>query len=145
MTPATAIELEFADGDYLFDLKLPQIAELQEKRGASLFAIFARTLKGRYVLPDGSEVGAPLEGEADPLDLFEVVRLGLIGGGRGEVDGKCVEVDEIRAGKLVKHYLHEAPLRRAWDLAAAILAARIEGYEPPKKAEPASEPANGTN
>lgn len=145
MTPATAIELEYADGDYSFDLKLPQIAELQEKRGASLFAIYARTLKGRYVLPDGSEVGAPHEGEADPLDLFEVIRLGLIGGGKGRVNDAPVVVDDIMARKLVERYSHNAPLRRAWDLAASIMAARIEGYDPPKKAEPADEPATATS
>lgn len=137
---STSIELEFADGVYLFDLKLPQMAELQEKRGCGLFAIYGRVLKGRYVV-GGTVMAATTEAEAYPEDLFETIRLGLIGGGRGMADGKEVEVSALRASQLVQRYCHEAPLRESWALAATILGARIEGFEPPKKDEPAKEPA----
>ncbi len=139
MTPVTALELEFADGSYLFDLKLPQLAELQEKRGP-VFAIYGRVLKGRYILETGT-MGLAAEGEAFAEDLFETVRLGLIGGAQGVVDGKEVAVSAITARNLVERYCHTAPLRDAWAVAASVLAARIEGYTPPKKAEPAGKPA----
>lgn len=139
MTPATALELEFADGAYLFDLKLPQLAELQEKRGA-LFKVYGRVLKGRYVF-DGEAIGVASEGEAFAEDLFETIRLGLIGGGQGLVDGQEIKVSAITAGKLVERYCHEMPLRDSWSIAAAVLAARIEGYTPTKKAGPAGKPA----
>lgn len=138
MTPVAALELHFADGEYLFDLKLPQLAELQEKRGAGIFKIYGRVMKGRYLL-GGESITLPEEGEAFAEDIFETIRLGLLGGGRGLVDGKEVEVSALTAKRLVETYCHAAPLRESWAVAAAVLAARIEGYTPPadkKKAEP---------
>jgi hypothetical protein len=137
----TQVELKFADGDYLFALKLPQLAELQDKCGAGIFAIYGRVLKGRFVL--GEEiVGMAHEGEAYASDLYETIRLGLIGGGKGMVDGKEVEVSALRARQLVETYVHPAPLREAWSIAAAILTVKIEGYDPGPNVEPAEKPAS---
>lgn len=135
---STALELEFADGAYLFDLKLPQLEELQDKRGG-IFALYGRVLKGRY-LYEGVAISDTTAGEADSRDLFETIRLGLIGGGRGLVDGKEIEVSALTAKTLVERYCHAAPLKESWAVAAAILAAKIEGYAP-KKDEPAQGPA----
>lgn len=132
MTPTTALTLHYGDGEYLFDLKLPQLAELQEKRGAGVFKIYGRVLAGRYLL-DGEPLALPAEGEAFAEDLFETIRLGLIGGGEGLVDGQPVAVSALTARLLVERYSHAAPLREAWATAAAILGARVEGYTPPKK------------
>lgn len=139
MTPTTALTLAFADGEYLFDLRLPQLAELQEKCGP-VFKVYSRVLRGRYVV-DGEVFGLAIEGEAFADDLFETIRLGLIGGGEGIVNGAAVKVSALTAKALVERYCHAAPLRDSWAVAAAILAARIEGYSPPKKAEPAKKPA----
>ncbi|PTQ13730.1 hypothetical protein CLG96_00140 [Sphingomonas oleivorans] len=138
--PPTEIELEFADGDYLFALRIPQLAELQEKCKAGIFTIYGRVLKGRYVF-EGEIVGLAHEADAYSHDLYETIRLGLIGGGRGLVDGQAVKVGPQEARRLMERYVHPAPLREAWSIAAAILSAKIEGYAPPKKAEPAQEPA----
>ena len=132
MTPTTALTLHYGDGEYLFDLKLPQLAELQEKRGTGVFKIYGRVLAGRYLL-DGASLALPAEGEAFAEDLFETIRLGLIGGGEGVVDGQAVAVSALTAKLLVERYSHSAPLREAWATAAAILGARVEGYTPPKK------------
>lgn len=140
MTPQTSIELAFADGEYLFDLKLPQLAELQEKRGAGVFAIYGRVMQGRYLL-EGQVIGIAIEGQAFAEDLFEIIRLGLIGGGRGLVNDAEVAVSALTAKRLVENYCHAAPLRETWSLAAAIIGARVEGYEPPGKAGPADGPA----
>lgn len=136
---ATALDLHFADGEYLFDLKLPQLAELQQKRGA-IFALYGRVLKGRHLFGEVA-IADTASGESFAEDLFETIRLGLIGGGSGAVDGQKVEVDAIRAKHLVERYCHPAPLKESWSVAAAILAARIEGYEPKKKA-PLAPPAD---
>lgn len=141
MTPQTALELHFGDGEYLFDLKLPQLAELQEKCGSSIFAIYRRVMQGRYVY-EGEVVAFANEGDAFDRDLFETIRLGLIGGGKGLVDGQEVRVSALTAKALVERYCYPAPLRDSWAVAAAILSARIEGYVPPKKAEPAEAPAS---
>lgn len=139
----TEIELKFADGDYLFALKLPQLAELQEKTGVGIFALYGRVLRGRYVLGD-EIVGLAHEGTAYDIDLYETIRLGLIGGGRGTVNGETVEVGALDARKLVERYCHPAPLRESWSVAAAILTAKIEGYDPGPNVEPAAKPASPT-
>jgi hypothetical protein len=138
--PVTEIELKFADGDYLFALKLPQLAELQTKTGIGVFALYGRVLRGRYVI-DSEVIGIAHEGTAFDTDLFETIRLGLIGGGRGLVNGQEVKVDALRARQLVENYCHTAPLREAWSVAAAILTAKIEGYDPGPNVEPAEKPA----
>ncbi len=132
MPLVTALDLHFADGEYLFDLKLPQLAELQEKRGA-IFAVYGRVTKGRFYVDESTIIGDTTAAEAFAEDLFETIRLGLIGGGSGMVDGQKVEVDAFTAKKLVERYCHSAPLKQSWAVAAAILAAKIEGYEPKKK------------
>jgi hypothetical protein len=138
----TALDLHFADGVYLFELKLPHLAELQEKRGVGIFALYGRVLRGRYLF-EGIPIAQTTDGEAYAEDLFETIRLGLIGGGRGLVGGQEVAVTPLTAKTLVERYCHPAPLKESWAVAAAVLAARIEGYDPPKKEVPADEPAAG--
>lgn len=138
----TEIELEFADGAYTFALKLPQLAELQEKCGAGIFTIYGRLLKGRYILNNGAVVGVPHEGDAFVSDIYETIRLGLIGGGQGIVNDKEIDVGPMLAKRLVERYVHTVPIREAWTIAAAIMSAKIEGYDPGPKAEPAAEPAS---
>jgi len=144
LMPLTEIELPFGDGDYLFALKLPQLEELQERRGTGIFRIYGRVLAGRAVLPTGEAIGFAEQGEAFAEDIYETIRLALIGGGRGLVDGKEVAVSPLTARKLVERYAHPAPLSEVWTIAAAILAVKIKGYDPGPKAEPAQEPAKPT-
>lgn len=139
MTVLTALELKFGDGDYLFDLKLPQLAELQRLRDCGIFKIYGRVLRGRYFLA-GEPLAVAEDGEAFVEDIYETIRLGLIGGGKGLVNGKEIEVSALRAKQLVEAYAHPAPLRESWAVAAAVLGARVEGYTAPKD-EPAQEPA----
>lgn len=149
--PSCEIELEFADGTYLFRLPLPQISELQTKCGAGLGALFARVMKGRYRFGD-EVIGNPMEAEWHALDLVETIRLGLIGGGRGEANGQAVKVDPIAARRLVDAYVVARPLSESWANAAMILGACIEGYsppaakdaDPPKKARPAKPKGGST-
>lgn len=142
----TDLVLKFADGDYLFALKLPQLLELQRVCEAGIFVIYGRVLRGRYVLQD-SEVafGVPHECEAFVNDVYETIRLGLIGGGQGLVNGEEVPINALRARQLVETYCHPAPLKECWDIAAAVLSAKIEGYEGQKKSpEPGAKPPKGS-
>lgn len=149
---ATGIDLKFGDGDYLFALHVPHILELQRvcgwadaagnKRDTGIFTIYGRVLKGRYFLQDGTAIGLPHECEAHLKDVLETVRLALIGGGKGLVNDAEVEVNALRASQLVDTYCFPAaPLKETWDLAAAILAAAIEGYETQKKSPETEEVA----
>ncbi len=135
---SNSIDLIFADGEYNFALPLPQIDELQIKCGAGIGAIFARVMRG--AIRDGDRLAlVPGQAEFYALDVIETVRQGLIGGKKGEVDGKAVEVTPPTARRLVDAYVMNQPLSYAWELAVAILAACIVGYDPPsKKAEAAA-------
>jgi hypothetical protein len=132
----TSIRLAFADGEYDFRLGLAQINEIQNRCGVGIGAVYARVLKGRFfqVTPDGPvAIGDPSQAEYRIEDLLSTVRQGLIGGGKGMVDGQDVAVDATRADQLVKNYIAEGgqPIKLAWELAAAILSVAIEGYDPP--------------
>lgn len=122
----TEIDLQFADGQYLFKLGLAQIRELQDKTDTGIGALYARILQGR--LGDTLEEGHPAFAMYRVDDVRETVRQGLIGGGGGRVDGADVPVTALRATELVERYLDPLPLTEQWNLAAAILFALVEGY-----------------
>ncbi len=125
----THINLAIADGSYRFALGLAQIPELQLKCDIGIGGLYARVVQGR--MTDDITVGHSAYAAYHVNDLIETVRQGLIGGGEGLVDGQNVKVGALRANDLVERYLMPMPLVEQWNLAAAILFAKIEGYEPP--------------
>lgn len=127
---STHIDIAFADGTYRFALYLEQIRELQDKCKAGIGAIYARVLQGRVA--DDITVGHPAYAAYYLDDLVETVRQGLIGGGVGWVDDNEVKVGALRANDLVTRYFHPLPLMEQWNLAAAILHAKIDGYDGPE-------------
>lgn len=146
----THIDLAFADGEYRFALGLAQLHELQTKCKVGVGGLYARLLQGRVA--DDVNVGHPAFGAYYVDDLVETVRQGLIGGGEGIVDGQPVKVSAMRANELIERYLLAMPLVEQWNLAAAILYAKVEGFvpddaKPPvdkKKVNPTSEPDGST-
>jgi hypothetical protein len=126
--PQTHIDLAFADGTYRFALGLEQIHELQTKCKAGIGALYARVLQGR--MAEDINVAHPAYAAFHITDLVETVRQGLIGGGQGTVDGQEVKVGALRANELIDRYLMPLPLMEQWNLAAAILYAKVEGYAP---------------
>ena len=126
--PQTHIDLAFADGVYRCALGLAQLNELQEKCKAGIGAIYARLLQGR--VSDDVSIGHPAYAAFYASDVVETVRQGLIGGGKGWVDNQEVVVGPLRANDLVERYLLPMPLVDQWNLAAAILYAKVEGYVP---------------
>lgn len=125
----THVDLYFADGEYRFALGLAQIHELQTKCKIGIGGLYARVVQGR--VEDDIKLAHPAYAAFHVDDLIETVRQGLIGGGEGRVDGQPVKVSAMRANELVERYLLPMPLKEQWDLAAAILFAKIEGYQPP--------------
>ena len=133
----TDVTLPFADGEYRFRLTIPQVSELQRKTGAGIGPLFARVIQGWYLNPDGEEFGNPVEAGYHLLDLIETIRLGLIGGGGGTVNGEAVRMTDQFARDLMADYVFPArPLSEAWKLAKSILSVAVEGWEDPKKKEP---------
>lgn len=150
----TEIVLPFADGSYLFALHLPQIAELQSKctytdragakRELGILEIYGMVLAGQMANDDGQMFGLSHEGKASVQMLRETVRLGLIGGRTGTVNGQKVDVDAARALELTERYIDPAPIDEQWGYAAQILRAKVKGYDPKKKEEPRNRPARKT-
>jgi hypothetical protein len=147
------IEISFGDGDYLCALRLPQLVELEEKCGFTdihgnrrkrgVVAIYSDVIAGLTVV-DGKLAAIPQAGMASASDCREIVRLALIGGGKGIVDGAETEVSPLKARQLVETHLDPRPIVEWWTMAAAILRAAIEGYDPDPNALAGRKPATTT-
>lgn len=96
---AAEIELAWADGTYLFALKLKQIEELQRLCGAGLGEIAQRLL---------------VEQRWRVSDVVETLRLGLIGGG----------LPAVRARELIETYVDGHPLADPRDPANHLMTAQ---------------------
>lgn len=122
------IELEFANGSALFKIPAKLIAQLQELRGY------------RVTWPDGASGHRPkalgtifrehMTGEYDPADSREIVRLGLIGGGK----------DQTSARLLIEDHFDQWPEEEKWKFATAVLVACCQGFQPPPGAPPPKKP-----
>jgi hypothetical protein len=130
--PANFLVLDFADGEYTFRLTVEHMAELQEKCGhVGIGEIYARLMAGRYRDNGGRIVLNPLEAKFKYEDIAETIRLALIGGGGGTVNGDSVEVTPTKALALVRGYVHPRPLLETWMIASAVLSAFVMGYDDP--------------
>ena len=149
----TAIELDFADGRYNFWLAFPQIIELERNCGRkltdgttqskSVFQIYDELSEGIGIGRDDGAAKFVGGGTANALDIKEVVRLGLIGGNSGIVDGTEKEVGPLTARNLVSDYIEARPLSEGLAVAWMVLNAAIVGVDLKKKAEePAETPAD---
>jgi hypothetical protein len=140
---SSTIDLEFADGSYTFALPLERIGELQQKAGCGIGKLFGRVTAGVTRVGDDI-ILAPGSAEFYALDLIETIRQGLIGGGKGLVDGAEIKVTPIVAQRLVANYVLNRPLAEVWEHAVSILGATMVGYDPPGEAEPGGSPAKTT-
>jgi len=64
------------------------------------------------------------------IELNALIRMALIGGGGGTVDGKPVTWADRNPEQLVADYVFPLPLMDRWDMALAVLGARVEGATP---------------
>jgi hypothetical protein len=130
----TRVEAEFADGEYVFWLPLIQVAELERTTGTPMLAIeeSLRPAIGKDVDDAFHFTGG---GAATVKQIREVIRLALIGGNDGMVDGEKVEMGPHAAKHLVDAYVYPArPLGEGAVLAWRILHGAIFGVRL-KKAE----------
>lgn len=147
----TKTSFGFGDGEYTFWLPLPQVIELQRRCGLvdnegklhpkSILTIFDQISDGMGSDGEGSVlwIGG---GAALPNECNEVLRLGLIGGNAGMVDGAEIQVGPHRAKELVDLYGYPArPLSEVMALAYRVLHAAIVGIDVKKKS-PAKRPTN---
>lgn len=142
----TKVSFAFGDGEYTFWLPMPQVIELQRKCGLidndgklhpkSILTIFDQIQDGMGSDGEGAVlwIGG---GGVLPNEVNEVLRLGLIGGNNGMVDGAEIQVGPIRAKELVDLYGFPArPLSEVMAHAWRVLHAAIVGIDVKKKAEP---------
>lgn len=95
---AAEVVLNWADGDYLFALKLKQIEELQRLCRAGLGEIAQRLFSGRWYA----------------ADVVETIRLGLVGGG----------LPAVRARELIETYVDGRPIADPRDVNNALAVAQ---------------------
>lgn len=146
----TDIWLPFADGEYRFALLLPQELELEKvcgftdaagnQRRKGMLELYSDVIAGMGVR-DGEIVVDVFNGRASAFDCREIVRLALVGGAKAVIADEEKAISPVRARQLVETYIDPAPLVERWKLAGKILRAAVEGYDPPKKDEPAPAPA----
>lgn len=145
----TAVELEFANGTYRFWLPMPQILELERVCGMkdgdgrqhskSVFTMFEEMSRGLVYGAD-DQVQYAGGGASHALDINETLRLGLIGGKSGMVDGVEIEVGPLTAKRLVSEYGYPAVnLGDALVTAWTVLDRAINGTRLKKKADPIAE------
>lgn len=130
----TACTSFFGDGEYRFWLPLPQVFELERACDCSVLEIEERLRGGIGQTADGIPhfLGG---GTASVKEIRETIRLGLIGGNSGMVDGQEVEIDPLRAKQLLDLYCYPArPLAEGAALAWLILSSAIYGVRLKKKA-----------
>lgn len=137
------VTLDFGDGEYRFFLGAKHIAELQQKCDAGIGLIYSRLMRGRY--RDGEDIVLnPLEAIFKVQDITETIRLGLIGGGSGLVNGEPVKVTPEVALKLCRDYVEGRPILDMWKIAAAVMSACIIGYIDPAPAQKKTAKQRGT-
>ena len=137
----TAVELAFGDGEYRFWLPLPQVFELQRKTGDTSILVLEHRLRGAIGLTEDKTPVFAGGGEALVADALQTIRLALIGGNHGMVDGEQVQVGPVRAKEMVDTYCYPSrPFGEAVVLAWRILHAAIHGIELKKKTDDSVEP-----
>jgi hypothetical protein len=113
MSGSARVTLPFADGEYTFRLAIGQLVELQDKTKIGPFALCKRLMEGNWLAED----------------CYEIVRLGLIGGGMAP----------LPALSLAQRYVRDRPLMEGVSPAIRILSAAVFGDESDevgKKASP---------
>lgn len=114
----TEIALPFANGEYLFRLPIKRIIEIEEKAGP-IDLVKHRLMHGGWSIHD----------------VVETLRQGLIGGAKGEVNGKAIDVTALRANSLIENYVDGHALAEHHLTAKAIIAALYVGYAPAQQAK----------
>lgn len=111
-----SITVPWADGHHTFRLGLKEIEELEEKADLSIFLL--------------TEFLHPTRRQARLRAIMEVLRLGLIGGGKNAVE----------ALKLVERYVDEKRLDESRDVAYAVCLAALARIHPDKLKETKTKP-----
>lgn len=114
----TSIDLAFADGAYTFRLPIRRIVEIESKAGP-IDLVKHRLVNGGFGIQD----------------VVEVIRQGLIGGGKGIVSGSEVEVTSLRANSLIDNYVDGFALGPHHITARTIIGALYIGYAPATEAQ----------
>lgn len=115
MSRHAEVILDWADGTHVFRLGLAEIEELEDKFDRSIFDVAMR-------------LG---ERHARILEISEVLRIGLIGGGR---------MEPIDALALVRRYVDERPIEENRDAAYAVVLAGLARVHGDVVKEPSGKP-----
>ncbi|MCK8457033.1 hypothetical protein [Sphingomonas faeni] len=135
----TDLTLDFAGGKFRFHLNDQQMWNLERGLGGPqslpqppllIGPAYARLLRGRFIR-DGEEIASPAHAEFSAVELSQIIRAGLIGGGGGDVGDEHISWDEYDVDSYMRCYVSPMPLVERWELALAIMGAAVEGITPP--------------
>lgn len=134
----THVILPFAGGkfrfhlteDELFDLETGNLRDpMRRHKPIRVGEAYARLIAGRFVI-DGKDVGMAGRAEYSVVEMNEIIRAALQGGGGGVTDqGEEINWKEYDIHSWMRRYVYPMPLAERWDLALAALGARVEGRE----------------
>jgi hypothetical protein len=132
----THITLPFGGGKFrfhlteweLFDLETGNMRDPMRRRAPiRVGEAYARLLAGRFEI-DGEDVGLPGRAAYSVLEMNAIIEAALRGGEGGVTDaGEEINWKEYSIDSWMKEYVHPMPLAERWNLAVAVLGARIEG------------------
>lgn len=138
---ATDLIADFGDGEYRFWLPLPQVTSFEREHG-SLLDFHAKLGESMGIDADGKFHFLAAAGPKTDA-ILALVRLALIGGGSGQVNGAEVEVGPVAAKHLVADYCYPSrPLEEAAVMAFRVVDAAVRGISLKKKAGPSDEEAD---
>lgn len=103
----TAFKAYFGDGEHVFELTPPMIAELERQTGVGIGILASRVPAMLFSF----------------VDLIEVIRLGLIGGGMAPVD----------AQRMVDTYAKGRPISEFYPLATGVIQKLMFGDREPQQ------------
>lgn len=144
----TFTSIFIGNGKYRCAYGLEQYKELERLCNAGTGEIYARTAKGRNGFKDGEVY--PELAEYRVMELREVLRQGMIGGGSAMIDGVETKIVDYRVDEIISAYFfglsdQRVGLTKLWAAAYRIMHDLTHGYSPPKKAAPAKRPATRKN
>lgn len=128
----TGCTLPFGDGEYHFWLGLEQAIELERLAETPVAELEVQLRMATRITPEGAF--EYIGGGPGANIVRHIIRLGLIGGNNGIVDGDEAEVGPARAKALIAAYVWPArPMAEAIAVAATIVFAAVWGIDLKKK------------
>lgn len=140
--PDTAVELKFGDGTYRFWLPMRELVQLEKETGKSVLQMHDEMGQSLGLSPGDNKVQFLGGGATRFIEIRSTIRLALIGGNSGKVNGEEKPIGPLSAQAIVENYVDARPLAETLPVAWAILDAAVRGVSLKKKVPPKAKGAS---